>query len=330
MGRYGNDPTWDDVWPIPQDNGEKPLAAIAYSDEYAEGKLLFGQIEHNSNYILVIAYLRAVMANEEYSQRCLDLTAHLIDLNPAHYTVWLYRAAIIFAIGHPIGEELGWLNKIALANQKNYQIWHHRQLLINKLYPTISCKRSAVLRLAKSEINFLTQMFAQDSKNYHVWSYRQYVVRKLELFPSQCDNPSEIASLEALIDDDVRNNSAWSHRFFVVFSDPGNSTRDCRTAEYDEKVPADIVDREIKFAEDAIWLAPQNQSPWNYIRGVLRKAGRDLATEESFAIQFVEDLEGCDEKIKSTHALDLLAEIWAAKGEKAKAAKALEIGRAHV
>jgi hypothetical protein len=38
VGRYEGDPLWDDVVPIPQDDGEKPLAAIAYTDEYAEGK----------------------------------------------------------------------------------------------------------------------------------------------------------------------------------------------------------------------------------------------------------------------------------------------------
>lgn len=37
MKRYENDPLWDDIAPIPQDDGENPLAAIAYSDEYAEG-----------------------------------------------------------------------------------------------------------------------------------------------------------------------------------------------------------------------------------------------------------------------------------------------------
>lgn len=37
MTKYENDPMWDDVAPIPQDDGENPLAAIAYSDEYAEG-----------------------------------------------------------------------------------------------------------------------------------------------------------------------------------------------------------------------------------------------------------------------------------------------------
>jgi protein farnesyltransferase/geranylgeranyltransferase type-1 subunit alpha len=40
MGRYESDPEWDDVVPIPQDDGENPLAAIAYTDEYAEGKHL--------------------------------------------------------------------------------------------------------------------------------------------------------------------------------------------------------------------------------------------------------------------------------------------------
>jgi len=38
MGRYEGDPVWDDVVPIPQDDGEGALAAIAYTDEYAEGK----------------------------------------------------------------------------------------------------------------------------------------------------------------------------------------------------------------------------------------------------------------------------------------------------
>lgn len=36
-GIYEGDPLWDDVVPIPQDDGERPLAAIAYTDEYAEG-----------------------------------------------------------------------------------------------------------------------------------------------------------------------------------------------------------------------------------------------------------------------------------------------------
>lgn len=37
MTRYEGDPEWDDVVPMPQDDGEGALAAIAYTDEYVEG-----------------------------------------------------------------------------------------------------------------------------------------------------------------------------------------------------------------------------------------------------------------------------------------------------
>jgi len=59
--------------PLPQDDGgPTALATIAYTDEYSEA----------------MCYLRAVMAATEYSERVMSLTAHIIDLNPAHYTVW--------------------------------------------------------------------------------------------------------------------------------------------------------------------------------------------------------------------------------------------------
>ena len=37
MGFYEGNPEWDDVVPIPQDDGEGALAQIAYTDDYAEG-----------------------------------------------------------------------------------------------------------------------------------------------------------------------------------------------------------------------------------------------------------------------------------------------------
>jgi protein farnesyltransferase/geranylgeranyltransferase type-1 subunit alpha len=70
---YHDDETWADVEPLPQDDGGlHPLAAIAYTDEYSEA----------------MGYLRAVMAQSEFSKRVLGLTEHIISMNPAHYTVW--------------------------------------------------------------------------------------------------------------------------------------------------------------------------------------------------------------------------------------------------
>ncbi|KAK6585819.1 hypothetical protein PZA11_000876 [Diplocarpon coronariae] len=260
MGLYEGDPDWDDVVPLAQDDGAGALAAIAYTDEYAEA----------------MGYLRAVMAGQEHSPRVLRLTEHIISLNAAHYTVWLYRASTLFALGRPVEEELQWVNGVALENQKNYQIWHHRQLLIDHLYPTMAADAAALQALAESEIAFLTRMLAEDSKNYHVWSYRQYLVRKLDLF-----RPTELASIETLLRQDVRNNSAWSHRFFV------------------------------------------NPSAWNYLRGVLRKGNRRLRSQECFAGEFAKiPAEGAEE-VKSSHALDFLADVWSEMGEVAKADRAL-------
>lgn len=73
MARYSESELWKDVVPIPQtEGGPHPLAAINYSEEYSEA----------------MSYLRALMAQNEHSDRTLELTDHIISMNPAHYTVW--------------------------------------------------------------------------------------------------------------------------------------------------------------------------------------------------------------------------------------------------
>jgi len=302
MDLYTADPLWDDIVPIPQEDGPGALAQIAYTDEYSTA----------------MSYLRACIAKNEHSPRVLALTSHIISLNAAHYTVWLYRSRTLFALGSSITEELAWLNEIALENQKNYQIWHHRQLLLDHLYPSLKTDEEKS-ELVRSESAFMDEMFAEDSKNYHVWSYRQYFVRKLSLF-----NADELKSVEDLLRLDVRNNSAWSHRFFLVFSNPEYTTPGCKATEHDPAVPEAIVEREIEFGKAAAFEAPQNQSSWNYIRGVLRKGGRTSSSLECFAAEFVKFGEGDDgEDVKSSHALDFLADAWLEMGDWEKADRAL-------
>ena len=73
MGKYSDSEHWQDIVPISQDDGgPNPLAAIAYTEEYSEA----------------MSYLRAVMAENEKSERVLALTGSIIRMNPAHYTVW--------------------------------------------------------------------------------------------------------------------------------------------------------------------------------------------------------------------------------------------------
>ncbi len=108
---YSANPVWSDITPIPLDDGPGPgpaLASIAYSPRYATA----------------MSYLRAVMASNECSERALSLTEDIIGMNPAHYTVWLYRAKIIREMGKDVLEELAWLEGVSRKSLKNYQIWY--------------------------------------------------------------------------------------------------------------------------------------------------------------------------------------------------------------
>ena len=292
MGKYSDDPEWADVTPFPQDDGgPNPLAPIAYTPGYAEA----------------MSYLRAIMAANEHSPRALSLTADIIDKNAAHYTVWLYRSSILSALSSDLRVELAWLDEIALSHQKNYQVWHHRQFLLDKIGDP------------DGEVRFVNAMFEQDAKNYHVWSYRQWLVRRFGLWEGEnCVNDegerrSELDETERMIVADVRNNSAWNHRFFLVNGRedvPGVKEEGVRT-------------REVDFAKRAIEKAPQNQSPWNYLRGTVERAGTGLDGLRAFCEEYADPKH--EERIRSSHALDLLAEIYGAEKEKEKARHAYDL-----
>jgi len=107
---YTENPLWSDISPIPLDDGPgpgPPLASIAYSPRYSTA----------------MSYLRAAMAANECSERALSLTEDIISMNPAHYTVWLYRAKIIREMGKDVLGELTWLEGVSRRSLKNYQIW---------------------------------------------------------------------------------------------------------------------------------------------------------------------------------------------------------------
>lgn len=242
---YASDPTWADLLPLPQDDGQHPLAQIAYTEEYTEA----------------MSYLRAIMAKNEHSPRVLQVTAHIIEMNPAHYTIWLYRAKTLLALSAAgevqLGRELEFLNDLALRHQKNYQIWNHRQTVVEAIAAAAPAEQE---QLVREEKGFMNSMFERDEKNYHVWSYRQWLVRRFEAWDG------ELSFVAALLERDVRNNSAWNHRFFVVF---GGMDARKGPEEGEREEEKEVVEREIRFIEDAVFIAPQNASSWNYLRGLV-------------------------------------------------------------
>jgi protein farnesyltransferase/geranylgeranyltransferase type-1 subunit alpha len=92
-------------------------------------------------------YFRAIVKAEEYSPRALELTLHIIRLNPSHYSVWLVRSLFVSTVtplmegrrqyrykallqtDAPLEKELELMNTLMAQNLKSYQIWHHRRLL---------------------------------------------------------------------------------------------------------------------------------------------------------------------------------------------------------
>jgi protein farnesyltransferase/geranylgeranyltransferase type-1 subunit alpha len=79
-----------------------------------------------------------------------------------------------------------------------------------------------------------------------------------------------------------------------------------------------------RYTKEAIRKAPQNQSPWNYLAGIIRAAKLPKSTLKDFALEFA-DLER-PEEVYSSHALDLLADIYAEEeNSKDSAEKALDL-----
>jgi protein farnesyltransferase/geranylgeranyltransferase type-1 subunit alpha len=79
-----------------------------------------------------------------------------------------------------------------------------------------------------------------------------------------------------------------------------------------------------RYTQAAIRKAPQNQSPWNYLSGIIRAAQLPKSTIKDFALEFA-DLDRPDE-VYSSHALDLLADIYAEEeNSKDDAEKALNL-----
>lgn len=156
-------------------------------------------------------------------------------------------------------------------------------------------------------------MFTLDSKNYHVWSYRQWLVQRFDLW----DDRDEWAYVKLMIEEDVRNNSAWNHRWYLCF---GQYVEEEQKEDGVKVVDEDVVDREMKYAMEKVDLAPTNESPWNYLRGVMGRGDRERKEIKAWVEGFTGEAEdGEDDGVRSLQAVE-----WLAECEEADAAGGME------
>jgi protein farnesyltransferase/geranylgeranyltransferase type-1 subunit alpha len=142
-----------------------------------------------------------------------------------------------------------------------------------------------------------------------VWSYRQWLCRRFALW-----DEGEFAFVQKMVEKDVRNNSAWNYRWFLVNG---------REAEGVKGVTDEAVkQREVEYATQAISKAPQNPSPWNYLRGIAKASGSGLKELKGLASEYADITK--PDGVRSSHALDLLADILADE-DKLKAGEALDL-----
>ena len=177
--------SFQDITPVPQDDGPNPLVQIMYDTKYIE----------------LMDVFRAVLRSNERSQRVIDLTTQLLAMNAANYTIWKYRRDCLKALCSDWATEFDYMDKFAEENPKNYQIWYHRRAIVEESGN------------ASREIVFCNRVFKEDPKNYHAWAHRQWVLTNFKLYKGELEYVSD------LIDDDVCNNSAWNHRWFIIHNE---------------------------------------------------------------------------------------------------------------
>jgi protein farnesyltransferase/geranylgeranyltransferase type-1 subunit alpha len=257
---YSTNPDWADVTPIAQDDGPNPIVPISYSRFFIE----------------VMGYFRAILKSNEISARALQLTHDVILQNAANYTAWIYRRRCLFELGSDLVAELQFCTEMAENSPKNYQLWHHRRELVDRLNDP------------GDELKITREILKKDAKNYHVWAHRQWVLRRFSIWNE------ELAYVNELLNEDIRNNSAWSHRWLSVCHGaplPGQASETQPDGTSDNKTDAkeakssdtravevappldgwtpELIEREICFADTALGHDVTNDSPWRYLEGLM-------------------------------------------------------------
>ncbi|KAF8902558.1 hypothetical protein CPB84DRAFT_1775678 [Gymnopilus junonius] len=318
---YANRSDWKDIEPLEQYEDINPLAPIFYTEEYKDAT----------------SYFRAIVKSGEKSPRVLDLTESIIRQNPAHYSAWQYRYETLLALlpstdvaSSPILEaEVRLMDELAVLFLKTYQVWHHRRLLVS------------LTRQPKRELDFIKKGLEADAKNYHTWSYRQWLLGSFAGRGASVTDGvedvdedlwiGELDFVDSMLAQDVRNNSAWHHRFFVVWG--------CGVRDGDEDRER-VLKRELIYAKQNISLAPSNPSAWNYIRGILSQTHTPFSVVADFALPYahsrgayhtkeIVDLENPPPtetaQLPCVQAMEFMADVWENEGGEEKTEQAVKM-----
>ena len=92
------------------------------------------------------------------SERAYRLTHEVLLQSTGSYTCWEFRRKLIDELGLDLTEEFKIIDKMTRFNIKNYQIWHHRRCLVEKMNDK---------SFALNDLDFIDKILNLDQKNYH-------------------------------------------------------------------------------------------------------------------------------------------------------------------
>ena len=163
-------------------------------------------------------------------------------------------------------------------NPKNYQYWFHRRAVVemihNQTTTTETQNQEEKEDMIDGELSYTKSVFEVDGKNYHAWSHRQWILQYFGLMVEEEEGGRrsyfdlELDCINELLDLDLRNNSVWNHRWYIFslrYDDILNQKEQQQGDGEDKRL--EIISSEIEYVFDQIEKCPQNESPWNYLRG---------------------------------------------------------------
>ena len=241
------------------------------------------RIQYTPSENIINNFFRAALTSNEISERVYFLSQLVIDLSASNYMAWYIRRKCIDDLDLDILKELQWVDSITEQHQKNYQIWHHRKFLTEKILNY------------SNEIAITNKVFETEPKNYHAWCHRIWVTRRFELYND------EIEFSKKMIIKDPRNNSAWNYRYFCMsYLDGLKDNNQINDKNIDINIKcADELD----FCFSMLKGDENNESIYSYLRGIFELLGVKI----NKCKELQQKLESTEKQ--NYHALSLLLDI---------------------
>ncbi|CAF1032168.1 unnamed protein product, partial [Didymodactylos carnosus] len=104
---------------------------------------------------------------------------------------------------------------------------------------------------------------------------------------------TELDFVNNMIIDDIKNNSAWNQRYFVISQTTGFTD--------------DIILKELDYVMNKIRSYPDNESSWNYLRGIARlRTINDDGKIEQFCQQMYDEYQQNECRFLYAYMIELI------------------------